>query len=179
VLILREVLGFSAGEVAGLLETTVASVNSALQRARRTIDDRLPEPSQLATMRSLGDEQLRDIVQRFIDACEAGDVDAILAMLAEDATFAMPPFPRWYRGREALADSWLMPGKPPTGLRYVPTRASGQLAVGAYYVNPGERRFRPIALDVLTLRGARISDITAFRTPQLFPRFGLPAQLPH
>ena len=109
-LILREVLGFSAREVAAALDTTVASVNSALQRARKAVDERLPEQSQQATMRSLGDERLRRVVEDFIDAFERGDVDAILTLLAEDATFTMPPYSSWYRGREAIADSWLMPG---------------------------------------------------------------------
>ena len=177
VLILREVLGFSAKEVSESLGTTVASVNSALQRARRSVDDRLPEKSQQATMRSLGDERVREIVQRFTDAFENGDVDAIVAMLAEDATFAMPPYEEWYLGREAVADSWLMPGGPPPRLRYLQTRANGQLALGAYGFDPERNRFLPIALDVLTLRGARIADITAFRTPEIFRRFGLPDEL--
>jgi RNA polymerase sigma-70 factor, ECF subfamily len=177
VLILREVLGFSAKEVSESLGTTVASVNSALQRARQAVDDRLPEESQQATMRSLGDERVREIVQRFIDAFEHGDVDAIVALLAEDATFAMPPYAEWYRGREAIADSWLMPGGPPPRLRYVPTRANGQLALGTYGFDPERNRFLAIALDVLTLRGTRIVDVTAFRTPEVFPRFGLPDEL--
>ena len=91
VLILREVLGFSAREVAESLETTIASVNSALQRAREAVDERLPEQSQQATLRALGDERLREIVEGYVDAWERGDVDAVVAMLAEDATFAMPP----------------------------------------------------------------------------------------
>jgi RNA polymerase sigma-70 factor, ECF subfamily len=177
VLILREVLGFSAKEVSKSLGTTVASVNSALQRARKAVDDRLPEKSQQATMRSLGDERVLEIVQRFIDAFERGDVDAIVALLAEDATFAMPPYEEWYLGREAIADSWLMPGGPPPRLRYLQTRANGQLALGAYGFDPEGNRFLPIALDVLTLRGARIADITAFRTPEIFRRFGLPDEL--
>jgi RNA polymerase sigma-70 factor, ECF subfamily len=176
VLILREVLGFSAREVAEALGSTVASVNSALQRARRGIDERLPERSQQATLRSLGDVRVRDLVERFIDAFETGDVDAILAMLAEDATFAMPPYPDWCRGRDAIADSWLMPATPPPRLRYVVTSANGQPALGAYALAEGGR-YRPIALDVLTLRGELIADVTAFRTPEIFPRFGLPAQL--
>ena len=97
-LILREVLGFSAREVAAALDTTVASVNSALQRARKAVDERLPEQSQQATMRSLGDERLRR-VEDFIDAFERGDVDAILNLLAEDATFTMP------RMRAGIADA--------------------------------------------------------------------------
>jgi RNA polymerase sigma-70 factor (ECF subfamily) len=177
VLILREVLGFSAREVSESLGTTVASVNSALQRARKTIDERLPEQSQQATMRSLGDERVAEIVESFVNAFERGDVDAIVAMLAEDATFAMPPYAEWYRGRDAVADSWLMPGGPPPRLRYLPTRANGQLALGTYRLDPTRNRFLAVALDVLTLRGARIADVTAFRTPELFPRFGLPPEL--
>jgi RNA polymerase sigma-70 factor, ECF subfamily len=177
VLVLRDVLGFSAREVAESLGTSIASVNSALQRARKAVDERLPEQSQQATLRSLGDEGMREIVERFVEAFERGDVDAIVALLSEDATFQMPPYPAWYRGHDAIADSWLMPGAPPTALRYLPTRANGQLAVGAYALDPEHRHYLPIALDVLTLRGPRIAAVTAFRTPHLFPRFNLPAAL--
>jgi RNA polymerase sigma-70 factor, ECF subfamily len=177
-LILREVLGFSAREVAAALDTTVASVNSALQRARKAVDERLPEQSQQATMRSLGDERLRRVVEDFIDAFERGDIDAILALLAEDATFTMPPYATWYRGREAIADSWLMPGGLPPRLRYVPTRANGQLALATYQLDRDEGGYVPIALDVLTLDGSRIADVTAFRMPETFRSFGLPDTLP-
>ena len=101
VLILREVLGFSAREVAQSLDTTAASVNSALQRARRTVDDALPERSQQQTLRSLGDERLRGIVERYVEAWESRNVDAMVAVLAEDVTFAMPPFPHWWSGARA------------------------------------------------------------------------------
>jgi RNA polymerase sigma-70 factor, ECF subfamily len=177
VLILREVLGFSAKDVAESLGTSVASVNSALQRARKVVDERLPDRSQQATMRSLGDDRVHDVVERFVDAFERADVDAIVELLAEDSSFAMPPYPARYRGREAIADSWLIPGARPAGLRYVPTRANGQLALGAYGLDPEGGRFRPIALDVLTLRGARIAEIIAFRTPAVFRSFGLPDEL--
>ena len=103
-LILREVLGFSAKEAAESLETTVASVNSALQRARKTVDERLPEQSQQATLRALGDERLREIVESYMDAMERGDVDAVVAMLAEDAAWSMPPLASWYRGHDALTE---------------------------------------------------------------------------
>ena len=176
VLILRDVLGFSAKETAAALDATVPAVNGALQRARRAADQRLPQRSQQATLRALGDERLRLVVDRFVDAFERGDVDAILAMLAEDATFAMPPYPGWYRGRDAIASSWLMPGGPPPRLRYVPTRANGQLAVGTYLLD-NDGSYAPIALDVLTLSDTAITDVTAFRMPQIFPRFGLPAKL--
>jgi RNA polymerase sigma-70 factor, ECF subfamily len=176
-LILREVLGFSAKEVAEALDSTVASVNSALQRARRSIDERLPERSQQATMRSLGDDRLRDLVERFIDAFERGEVEAILALLAEDVTFAMPPYASWCQGRDAVADSWLMPGGPAPRLRYVPARANGQPTVAAYLLDPRTGSYVPLALDVLTIRGASIAEITAFRSPELFPLFGLPERL--
>jgi RNA polymerase sigma-70 factor (ECF subfamily) len=177
VLVLREVLGFSAREVSESMGTTVASVNSALQRARKTVDERLPEKSQQATMRSLGDDRVRDIVERFVDAFEHGNVEAIVSLLTEDVTFAMPPYPEQWRGREAVGDSWLMPGGPPPRLRYLPASANGQLALGTYVLDADRQRYRAIALDVLTLRGARIADIIAFRTPDVFPRFGLPAEL--
>jgi RNA polymerase sigma-70 factor, ECF subfamily len=177
VLILREVLGFSAKETAEALDASPNSVNSALQRARKTVDERLPVRSQQATLRSLGSKRVRAVVQRFIDAFERGDVDAILAVLADDAKFAMPPDPTSYHGRDAIADSWLMPGGPPPRLRYVPTRANGQLALGTYRLDPESKRFLPIALDVLALEGTQVTEITAFRTPEVFSRFGLPDEL--
>jgi hypothetical protein len=119
-------------------------------------------------MRSLGDKRLRDLVQRFTDALEAGRVEVIVAMLTEDARFAMPPYPGWYRGRGVVAKSWLMPSGPPTGLRYLPAQANAQLALGAYKLDPQQGSWLPAALDVLSLRGARIAAITAFRTPQVF-----------
>lgn len=177
VLILRDVLGLSAREVADALETTVASVNSALQRARKAVDERVPDPSQQATVRSLGDEQVREIVERFSDAFERGDTSAILALLAEDATFSMPPHPDRAQGRDAIAESWLMPTGPVPRLRYVRTHANGQIAVAAYLLTPDRSRYEPLALDVLTLRGAAIVDVVAFRTPELFASFRLPAEL--
>lgn len=177
VLILREVLGFSAKEVAQALNCTPASVNSALQRARKAVDQRLPVHSQQVTLRVLGDERVRDLVQRFADAFESADVGAIVALLAEQVTFAMPPYANWYCGRDAIADSWLMPGGPPLRLRYVPVRANGQLAFGAYRLDPEQGSYLPVALDVITLDGLSITGITAFRTPGIFPRFRLPGEL--
>src|ERR671925_983662 len=102
VLILREVLGFSAEETAASLETTVASVNSALQRARKTAQERLPEQSQQQTLRALGDQRVHEVVERYVDAWERCDVEAVVAMLAEEATFAMPPMSKWVWGSEDL-----------------------------------------------------------------------------
>jgi len=163
VLILREVLGFSAKETAESLETTVASVNSALQRARKTVEERLPEQSQQATARSLGDEGLREVVGSYVDAWQRGDVEGVVAMLTGDAAFAMPPLRTWFGGREEIA-IW-MAGWPLSGQwdwRYVETQANGQPALAFYAWDPGAKAYLPFALNVLTIRGDRISDVTAF-----------------
>ena len=176
-LILRDVLGFSAKEVGDALDATATSVNSALQRARKTLNERLPDTSQQATMRELGDDGVREVVERFTSAFERDDVDAIVALLSEDAKFSMPPYPGWCRGRKAISESWLMPGGPPPRLRYVDTSANGQPALATYCLDARSGKYLPIALDVLTLRGSRIAEVIAFRTPELFPRFGLPPEL--
>jgi len=174
VLILRDVLGFSARETATALETTSVSVDSALQRAHKTVDQRLPEQSQQATLRSLSDGALRQVVQRYVAAWERNDVDAVVAMLADDAKLAMPPLPTWYSGREQVAIflSGLLAG---ARWRLIPARANGQLAFGAYAWDDKTQAFMPRAVDVLTLRGAQIQEITAFLTPDAFRGFDLPA----
>src|SRR5829696_7672203 len=134
VLILRDVLGFSARETAESLETTVVSVNSALQRARKTVEERIPEQSQQVTLRLLGDKRLHEIVERYIDAWERGDAHAITAMLADDATFAMPPYPTWWRGRDVIAAFSAQPVH-----RYLPTHANGQPANAAYRWDPQKK----------------------------------------
>jgi RNA polymerase sigma-70 factor, ECF subfamily len=175
VLILREVLGFTAREVAETLETTPASVNSALQRAHKSVDERLPAQSQQTTLRSLGDAALRDLVGAYVDAWERGDVDAVVAMLADDAVIAMPPMPTWYRGRDSVAA--FLRARPLSGetrWRLVPIRSAGQLAFGHYIWDEEQRGFRPHGINVLTLDGPRIGEITAFITPEAFRWFGLP-----
>jgi RNA polymerase sigma-70 factor, ECF subfamily len=177
VFVLREVLAFSPGEIAAMLATTKASVNAALQRARATVGARLPERSQQEQMRALGPARLRELVAQVIDAFERGEVEAILAHLADDATFSMPPYAAWYRGHEQLCESWLFPEERPTGLRFVPTRANGQVALGVYKLDPQINRYRPIALEVLALRGELIAEVTSFRDPRLAGAFGLPEEL--
>jgi RNA polymerase sigma-70 factor (ECF subfamily) len=163
VLILREVLGFSAKETADMLETTVASVNSALQRARAAVEARVPKQSQQATLRSLGDDALRDLVDRYVDAWERCDVQAFAAMLAEDATFAMPPLATWYRTREGIA-TWarLSPMSGDWRWRTVLTRANGQPALAFYSWDEDAHAYLPFALNVLSFRGEMVSDVTAF-----------------
>jgi RNA polymerase sigma-70 factor (ECF subfamily) len=184
VLILREVLGFSAREVAETLDTTVASVNSALQRARKTIEDHLPDRSQQTTLRTLGDDEIRALVERYVDAWERGDVDAVAAMLAEDAAIAMPPMASWFRGDGVLVflREWAFSGRLYNAegrrrVRVIPTRASGQPAFGTYSWDPERERYLPTVLQVLTLRDDRIEEITGFVSPELFAHFGLPDSL--
>jgi RNA polymerase sigma-70 factor, ECF subfamily len=179
VLILRDVLGFSAKETAEALETTSISVDSALQRAHKAIEKRVPAETQQATLRALGDRELREIVMRFADAWERKDVDAVVAMLAHDARLAMPPWPKWYRGRDAVANflrGWPLSVR--KRWRLLPTGANGQPAIAGYLWDKHAGAFAPETIIVLTLRAASIEEITAFRSPKLFPRFGLPEQLP-
>jgi RNA polymerase sigma-70 factor (ECF subfamily) len=202
VLILREVLGFSAKEVAETLDTSVASVNSALQRARVAVEERVPEQSQQETLRALGDEAVTDLVSRYVDAWERDDVEAFTAMLAEDATFAMPPLATWYTTRDGIrewATNWSMNGL--WGWRAIVTRANGQPAIGFYSWDEEQQTHLPFALNVLTLRGSLVSDVVAFivrstddteiedyrafpdqpidadRLAGTFERFGLPGRL--
>jgi RNA polymerase sigma-70 factor (ECF subfamily) len=177
VLILREVLGFSAREVAESLETTVASVNSALQRARKAVDARLPARSQQATLRSLGDGRLRELVRAYVDAWARGDVDAVRALLAEDAIFSMPPWPSWWRGGDTVA-AFAKEAAEFTGQSLaVPVSANGQAAIAYYHLDAETGLYKALAIDVLTLRDDVIAEITAFITPEVFPRFGLPSEL--
>ena len=163
VLILREVLGFSAKEVAEALDTTVASVNSALQRARKAVDERLPEQSQQAALRSLGDDELREIVDSYVDAWERNDVDTVVELLAEDATFAMPPLASWFGGRDEI--EIFLASSPMSGdwrWRAVRTQANGQPALAYYAWDPQQNAFMPFALNVLAFEGRRIKEVTAF-----------------
>ena len=178
-LILREVLGFSAAEVAEALDTSVASVNSALQRARKTVDEKLPAQSQQATLRAIGDERLQEIVERYIDALGSDDVDAVVELLAEDAAWSMPPLASWFRGLDDVAG--FLAGGPMSGewrWRRLATTANGQPAVAAYTWDEAEQCYLPFALDVITFEGDRIKEVTAFITrameggdPEYYARF--------
>jgi RNA polymerase sigma-70 factor (ECF subfamily) len=179
VLILRDVLGFSARETAEALDTTPVSIDSALQRAHKAVDARLPERSQQKTLRSLDDGDLKRVVEGFVDAWERADVDAIVSMLARDAVFAMPPEPTWFAGRDAvaafLAGVVLSPQSPRH--RLVPTRANGQIAFGHYSWRAEANAFVRHAITVLALRGTQIAAITSFRSPEAFTGFDLPDEI--
>jgi len=173
VLILRDVLGFSAREVAESLETTPVSIDSALQRAHKAVEQRMPERTQQATLQALGDETVRATVDRYREAWERADVDAIKAMLADDAVLAMPPHATWYRGRDAIGEFLRRrPFQAGRRERVVPIRANGQLAFAHY--GGREDPLPGHAIGILTLRGAEIAELTYFRSPEVFARFGLP-----
>ena len=174
-LILRDVLSYSARETAAILETTVPSANSALQRARKTIDERRPAVSQEETLQALGDRRVGALVNRYAQAMESGDVDVVVALLTEDATWSMPPASTWYRGDALVAflAEWPLP------LRWLhaPVRVNGQQAVLCYLWDDHSGVFAAHALDVLTLREDRVAEVTAFLSPSVFERLGLPLAL--
>ena len=177
VLVLRDVLGYRAGEVAEMLETSAASVNSLLRRARAPFESRLP-----ATGRErapLPDSKLeREIVGRFADTVENGDIDAMVALLTDDAWLTMPPLPHAYQGRKTIG-AFLRGAEERRGapMRLVPTRANTQPAFGCYLSVPETGVARAFSLFVLTLEGDHISAITWFADSNVFPQFGLPRML--
>ena len=175
-LLLREVIGFSAREVAELVDASVPAVNSALQRARRIVNDHIQTQASHQTARSVGDTRLREIVDGYIEAFERGDVAALIALLTDDVTWSMPPIPTWYGGREAVT-AFLVEYPMQERWRHRTTIANGQPAVGGYLWDAGRQAYMAKVLDVLTLRGERIAAVTAFIDGRLFPRFGLPAQV--
>jgi RNA polymerase sigma-70 factor (ECF subfamily) len=178
VLILRDVLGFSAREVAEALDSAPTAVDSALQRAHRSVEQRLPAQSQQATLRALGDERLSQLVGNYVDAWERGDIDAVVAMLAQDARITMPPIPTWFSGRSAVAAFLSERVLNGNTWRLVPVRANGAPAFGQYIWDAPKGRLIPHGITVLTLRGAEIEELTAFLTPAAFAQFGLADQLP-
>jgi RNA polymerase sigma-70 factor (ECF subfamily) len=172
VLLLTEVLGWSAGDVSESLETTVAAVNSALQRARATLSERdvRRAPATLSAAQSA-------VVERYVAAFERYDVDTLTSLLHEEATLSMPPYTLWLRGHDAIRSWMLGNGIGCRGSRLVPTAASGGPAFGQYRGHP-DGSHKPWALLALELQGEQIVGITSFLdTEALFPRFGLPTSL--
>ncbi|MFF0141650.1 sigma-70 family RNA polymerase sigma factor [Streptomyces sp. NPDC005227] len=180
VLVLRDVLGLSAAETAEALEMTVASVNSALQRARPTLRDRLPR--RRAEWTTGTDAREREVLRRYMAAAESLDLTRFTGLLSEDIALTMPPNPFWFVGRDAITEFLRISLDPASPMflghwRHLPARANGQLAAGGYVRRPGTTVYRAQVLDVLRIEGDRIVEITSFE-PHLFPAFGLPLRLP-
>ena len=174
VLLLREVQGYSARETAAMLQMSTAAVNSSLQRARRTLAAR-SSPSDTSAM-GHDDAARTTIARRYVEAWERGDLDAVLELLTDDATFQMPPIATWFSGRSAIA-AFLPTGPLTERWRMVPTTANGQLAFGCYAWDPATGAFDAHSLDVITTRGERVDGIVSFLCPDLLVRFGLPQHL--
>ena len=187
-LLLTEVLGYSAQEAAGMLDTSTASLNSAIQRARKAVDERVPPVTQQATLRALGDAELNDRVGRFLAAMDAADVDGVVALLAADATWSMPPQPAYFAGHEAIAAFLVQNPFKWFQWRHRPITLNGQPA-GAAWSLTEDGVWLAHSLNVLEFRGREISAVTSFLdvtrrgvdsfTPitGLFERLGLPATL--
>jgi RNA polymerase sigma-70 factor (ECF subfamily) len=186
VFILRDVLGFSTADTAAILDTTMATVTSALQRARASIATRLPTVTQREELGALGDADVQRLAERYASAIERADLGALLELLTEDVSWSMPPLPTWYRGsldvgrfltRFVFQERWA----------HVTTTANSQLAVAGYVYDDETCTFLPAALDVLELRGGKVASVTGFLTGEalgesftqrgLFARFGLPGSL--
>jgi RNA polymerase sigma-70 factor (TIGR02960 family) len=176
VLVLRDVLGFHANEVAGMLDSTVESVNSALKRARASLGRRLPPTCERGPVPAPDATSEQALVAAFVRAYESGDVDALVALLTDDVFVSMPPIPLEYQGRDAVARLFASIFRSGRRVDLVPTRANGQPAFGAYLRAAGGIRHGS-GLFVLTLAGDRIRAFTRFDTSVL-PWFGLPRSLP-
>lgn len=177
VLILRDVLGWRAKDVAELLGDSVNSVNSALQRARAGMREHLPAQRQDWTGGG-EDAGTRELVRRFTEACVATDIPALAAMMRDDVRYSMPPTAGLLVGRDAVLNDWVESGfEDITGLRGVPTAVNRQPAVAFYHWRPEEGAYLPLAIDVLRVCGGEITEFTIF-DPDRFPLLGVPERLP-
>ncbi len=181
VLILRDVLGWQAKQVAAQLEVSIPSVNSTLNRARTTLRQQLPEQRSDWTAAALSQPERR-LLRKYMDAVERSDVHAMADLLTADVRSAMPPWPMWFAGRDAvlhaMSMSWDEHSQAYVGrFRMLPTGANGQPAAAAYLCRPGAREYEPFAISLLRTRQGRIAELTAFHDVSIFPAFGLPTAL--
>jgi RNA polymerase sigma-70 factor, ECF subfamily len=175
VLILRDALQWPAAEVASMLDMTVASVNSALQRARAQLQQVTPSSSEISEPSS---SEKKELLDRFVAAFEAKDVSAMVKIFTTDAVWEMPPFTGWYQGPEDIARliDTRCPAEGPGDMRLIPTRANGQAAFGLY-MREGDV-YKPFNLPVLTLTRSGVSHVSSFFDLRLFDTFGLPSSIP-
>lgn len=179
ILILRDVLDWSAVEVADLLEITVAAVKSALFRARTALAQAQPR-NELPPLPASAAPQLADQLAQYVQAWESANVDLLVRLLKEDATFSMPPIPAWYQGRatiRGLVAKTVFGGNAQGRWRLLPTRANGTTAFGLYRIGDAPATYQAYGLQVVHWHGAAIADITTFRVPGLLARFDLPMRL--
>ena len=179
VLVLRDVLGCSAKETAALLETTEASVNSALQRARAGLRDHLPADREAWHRGAEPTAAERELLARYVDCGERADAEGLPALMHEDVRFSMPPTPRVWPGRATVVQGWVDGGfgsETFGSLRSVVTRANGQPAVACYVRRPGDAAYAPLAIDVLRVRDGLVTEIVTFGSA-VFEHFDLPATL--
>jgi RNA polymerase sigma-70 factor (ECF subfamily) len=178
-LILGDVLDWHAAEIAGALDVSVSAVNSLLHRARSTLKGRYP--SKASARPAPADERQVQLLERYLRAWEAADIEVIVSMLTEDATFPMPPLPAWYQGRAAIRafiQATSLAGEAAGRWRLRPIRANGQPGFAFYVRDENTGKYLPFALQILTFEGELLSEVITFGNPGLFPTFGLPAELP-
>ncbi len=186
ILLLSDVLDWRASEIAQLLEISVSAVNSALHRARVTLEKHYHSEQREMAQVHRADAVTNTLLARYLQAWETDDVDGLVALLKEDATLSMPPVPSWYQGREAIRTilfAVLFPSGVQNRWRLSPTRANGQPAFVVYRADEATRSYRAFAIQVVTLDGSRrdlrqVAEVTAFLGPELVTSFGYPLQLP-
>jgi RNA polymerase sigma-70 factor (ECF subfamily) len=181
VLILRDVLGWPARDTAAMLDVSVASANSALQRARTALKEHLPAHRMEWAPSAKPTPQERAVLRRYMEAVERADLAAMADLLAEEVRSTMPPYPVWFQGREsvvgAMAESWDPASPAYVGrFRMLPTAANRQPTAAAYVRHGEESGYRAFAIAVLTVADGKIAEVTGFHTPALFPAFGLPLE---
>lgn len=172
VLLLREVLEYSAAETAQMLGTSAAAVNSALQRAQKALKGKVPAVSQADELQSLSDGRLEHILSAFVTAWERRDIDELVRLFTEDVRFTMPPLPAWFDGR-TWVEKFFAERVFATPWRLLPMRANGQVGFACYMRAEDSDRFRPGAILLLSLRAGRIAGLHSFLDPALHRRFGL------
>jgi RNA polymerase sigma-70 factor (TIGR02960 family) len=176
VLLMREVLGYSAAEAAAVLSTSVASVNSALQRAQKTMRDRMPAVSQAAELEQLGEAGLQRLLGDFVSAWERRDIQGLVRLFTKDARFTMPPLPSWFDGLQ-MVERFIAERVFATPWRLRPLRANGQPGFACYMLPEGADRFMLGGVMLLNLRDGRIQGLHSFLDPAVHRRFGLPPEL--
>jgi len=180
VLLFCDVLDWPANDVAGLLETTVPTVNSMLYRARSSISKNYTLQNRRDYRLAREKERTGELLRRYVQAWETADIDALVALLKEDAAFPMPPLPLWYRGRSAIrafVSAVILSGEASGRWSLHPLKANGQPAYAWYQRDDSSGRYQAYAIQVLTIQDGLLSDVTTFGYPQLFPHFGLSLEI--